>query len=143
MTNHSRRLQTLLAIDSATCAAMGTLLLAAAGPVNTLTRLPAPLLRWAGLVLLPIAAFMAVLTRLQSVPRWSVMLVVAGNVGWVLASIALPVTQLIQPNALGWSFLFAQAAVVAVLARLESSAASSYLRAPSRASIAESSSGLM
>ena len=46
-----------------------------------------------------------------------------GNAGWVLASIALPVADLVHPNALGWAFVIGQAAVVALLAKLERDAA--------------------
>lgn len=113
------RLQPLLAFDAATCAAMGALLLVAADPIAALTHIPAPLLFWAGAVLLPIAAFMAVFSRAMPVPRWAATLVVAGNVAWVLTSIALPAFGLVQPNALGWAFLLGQAAVVALLAKLE------------------------
>lgn len=40
------------------------------------------------------------------------------------ASIALPVPGLVQPNALGWTFLLSQSAVVALLAKLELDASS-------------------
>lgn len=113
------RLQSLLSFDAATCAAMGALLLAAADPVAALTRLPAPLLFWAGAALLPVAAFMAVCSRAAPVPRWAARLAVAGNAAWVLASIALPAFGLVRPNVLGWGFLLGQAAVVALLAKLE------------------------
>jgi len=119
MSTDRLRLQPLLAFDAATCTAMGALLLGAADKIAALTRLPAPLLFWAGAVLLPIAAFMAVLSRARSVPRWAARLVVEGNAAWALASIALPAFGLIQPNALGWAFLLGQAAVVALLAKLE------------------------
>ena len=113
------RLQSLLALDSATCAAMGVLLLAASDTIAALTQLPASLLFWAGAVLLPIAAFFGGLSRVQQVPRWAIMVVVAVNVAWVLASIALPALGLVQPNALGWFFLLGPAAVVLLLAILE------------------------
>jgi len=53
------------------------------------------------------------------VPRWAARLVIAGNAAWVLASVALPAIGLARPNALGWAFLLGQAAVVALLAKLE------------------------
>jgi len=115
-------LQTLLSVDAITCAAMGVLLILAAGLIQDLTGINEPVLFWAGAVLLPVAAFMAVCARLAPVPGWAVSIVVFGNYGWVLASIALPVLGLINPNPLGWLFLIAQAAVVALLAWLEGSA---------------------
>jgi hypothetical protein len=112
----------LLAIDAITCAAMGALLMVAAGPVAALTALPASFLFWAGAVLLPIAAFMALSARLRPVPAAAAGLVVLGNIGWVIASLLLPALGFVTPNALGWIFLAAQAAVVAVLATLEAQA---------------------
>jgi hypothetical protein len=119
MSTYRLRLQPLLVIDAATCAAMGMLLLVASGPVAALTHLPATFLFGAGAVLLPIAAFVAIVSRTTPVPHWAAKLVVQGNLAWVLASIALPVLGLVRPNALGWVFLVGQAAVVALLAKLE------------------------
>lgn len=112
------RLQPLLAFDAATCVAMGALLLATSETIAALTHLPASLLFWAGAVLLPIAVFIGGLSRVQP-PRWAVMVVIIGNIAWGLASIALPTLGLVQPNALGWTFVLGQAAVVLLLAVLE------------------------
>ena len=98
MSTDRLRLQSLLAFDAATCTAMGLLLLTAADMIAALTRLPAPLLFWAGAVLLPIAAFMAVFSRAKPVPRWAARLVIAGNAAWVLASVALPAIGLARPT---------------------------------------------
>ena len=121
MTKLGRRfsLQTILALDAATCAAMGMLLVVASGPIAGLTAIPGLLLFLAGLLLLPIAVFMAVFARAATVPAWAVQVIVAGNVLWVLGSVILPITELITPNGLGWLFLLMQAAVVALLAGLE------------------------
>lgn len=114
-------IQRLLGADALTCAAMGALLLAAAGPVGSLTLLPQDLLRAAGGLLMPIAAFMAVFARARRVPRWASAVVVAGNAGWVVASVAL--LAVLAPNGLGVAFLLAQAGAVALLAWLEFRAA--------------------
>ena len=68
MSTDRLRLQPLLIIDAATCAAMAALLLAASGPVAALTQLPAALLVGAGAVLVPIAVFMAIVSRDTPVP---------------------------------------------------------------------------
>lgn len=115
-------LKTLLRIDAATCLAMGLLLLAASGPLATLTALPPALLFWAGALLLPIAAFMGATALAAEPHRLAVGFIVIGNIFWSLASIALPVAGLIAPNGLGLAFLVAQAAVVLLLAELELSA---------------------
>lgn len=112
-------LKPLLALDAATCAAMGALLLPGSAPIAELTRIPTSLLFWAGASLIPIAAFMAISSRTTPVPGWVAALVVLGNLSWVAASIFLPAVGLIAPNPLGWTFLVGQAGVVAILAKLE------------------------
>ncbi|MCO6383777.1 hypothetical protein GTH22_13655 [Oceanicola sp. 502str15] len=121
MPNHGRRLslQTILAVDAATCVALGMLLVFASGPISVITAIPGSLLFFAGLLLLPIAVFMVIFTQTATVPAWAVQVIVAGNVLWVLGSTILPVTGLIAPNGLGWLFLLGQAAVVALFAGLE------------------------
>jgi hypothetical protein len=117
--NNLLSLKSLLALDAATCAAMGALLLLGSTPIAELTQIPASLLFWAGASLIPIAAFMAISSRTTPVPGWAVTLVVLGNLSWVAASIFLPAVGLIAPNPLGWTFLVGQAGVVAILAKLE------------------------
>lgn len=109
-------LRTILAFDAATCLAMGVVLALGAGPIAAVTGLPPNLLFWAGLVLLPTAAFIAVVARR---PFGSgVRTVVAGNVLWVGASLFVLASST-GANALGVAFVLAQAAVVAVFAWLE------------------------
>jgi len=122
-------LRTLVAVDALTCAAMGAVLLLASAPLAALTDIPQALLFYAGLSLLPIAAFMAVIARRPVVARWALWSIVGGNVLWVAASALLLAGGLIAPNALGWLFVGGQAAVVALLAKLELDAA----RAPAAA----------
>ncbi|GGA62686.1 hypothetical protein [Pelagibacterium lentulum] len=110
-------LKNILALDAATCALMGIALAAAAPTLSPLLTLPQDLLFYAGLLLLPIAGFMAILAR-QAQP-WStgVWLVILGNAAWVLASIVVLATT--GPNMLGAVFLTFQAGVVAMLALAE------------------------
>jgi ABC-type xylose transport system permease subunit len=113
-------LQNVLLLDAATCIAAGALMAFGSNFVAGLTAIPAPLLYWAGLLLFPCAALM-IFAGLQATPsRPIVWLIVFGNIGWVIAS--LGVFAFIAPNALGYIFILAQAAVVAVLALLEHSA---------------------
>jgi hypothetical protein len=114
-------LQSILALDAATCAIMGFLLAFMSGLISSLTLVPAPLLFWAGLLLFPIAGFMAFFSRTSTVPHWAIQMIVLGNVLWVLGSVALPVLGLVSPNSFGWVFILAQAAVVAIFAGLERS----------------------
>ncbi|MHA6645544.1 hypothetical protein [Mesorhizobium sp. A623] len=120
MTNNKHSsLKPLLALDAATCAAMGAVLLLGSTLVAGVTEIPADLLFWAGASLIPVAAFMAISSRTTPVPGWAATLVVVGNLSWVAASIFLPSAGLIAPNALGWAFLVGQAGVIAILAKLE------------------------
>jgi hypothetical protein len=110
-------LQNILLLDAATCVGAGALMAFGSNFVAGLTGIPAPLLTWAGLILFPVAALMAY-AGLQAVPpRPLTWLIVLGNIGWVIAS--LSVFAFIAPNALGYAFVLAQAAAVAVLALLE------------------------
>ena len=117
-------LRNLLNLDALTCSIMGVALIAASEPLSAWTDLPPSLLFWAGILLLPISAFMAVSARFIPVPSWAANFVVLGNCAWVLASLALPLAGWIHPNALGWVLLGGQAGVVTILAIAEFMAAS-------------------
>ncbi len=117
--DHPTFLRTVLLIDAVTGVATGLLMTAGSGTVASLTQIPPALLMTAGASLFPIAAFMAFVAARQ--PTWSagVWLVIFGNIGWVLASLALIATGAIKPNALGIAFVLFQAVAVASLAALE------------------------
>tara|TARA_R100000365_G_C2742488_1_gene71162 strand:+ start:1252 stop:1650 length:399 start_codon:yes stop_codon:yes gene_type:complete len=121
MTNSKKSLslKTLLALDAATCAAMGALLLLGSAPIGEVTQIPVGLLFWAGASLIPIAAFMAISSCTTPVPGWAATLVVLGNLLWIAASIFLPTAGLVAPNPLGWAFLFGQVGIVAILTKFE------------------------
>lgn len=110
-------LKKVLNLDAVTCALMGVALTVAAVPLSTLLALPQSLLFYAGCLLFPIAAFMAVLARQAMPAPAGVWLVILGNAGWVLASFA--VLAVAGPNLLGIGFLIVQALVVALLALVE------------------------
>ncbi len=119
----SLSIRSLLIIDAAACGLMGALLMTASRPLQALTRIPAELLFYAGAILFPIAAFMAITAAFPQPPLAAIWTVILGNLAWIAASIILPFT-LISPNAFGWVFLLGQAGVVAVLAKLERDAVS-------------------
>lgn len=114
-------LRPLLALDAATCAVMGLALDFGARPLAALTGLPAPLLLYAGISLLPIALFMAVAAWRPH--TFAVRLIILGNAAWVAASLALLVSGWVAPNGLGIAFVMVQALAVAALALLEQAAA--------------------
>lgn len=107
----------IILLDAATCAIMGVVLVAASAVLSTLLGLPENLLYYAGLVLLPIAAFMAIVARQSTPPSAGVWLIVIGNIAWVIASIA--VLTIFSPNGLGSAFVLLQAAVVSIFALAE------------------------
>jgi len=120
LTNHPAfLLRNLLLLDAATCTVMGAVLMLAASPLAALTAVPATLLFYAGAVLLPIAAFMAVVAvrALDSHP--AVWLIILGNGLWVIASLWLMAGGWIVPAPLGQAFIAAQALAVAAIAVLE------------------------
>ncbi|WP_137131937.1 hypothetical protein [Rhizobium sp. FY34] len=112
-------LQSILVLDAATCAIMGALLVFTSGFIASITLVPAGVLFWAGLLLLPIAGFIGYLARTPIVPTWAVQMIVLGNALWVLVSVALPMLELIFPNGFGWIFILSQAMVVAIFGSLE------------------------
>jgi hypothetical protein len=112
-------LRNVLVLDAVTCAAMGGLLLVAGGILAGPLGLPHDLLFYAGLLLLPVAAFMALIALPARTSALGVAIVIAGNWLWVAASVALPILGLVAPTALGLAFLLVQAVAVSVLAILE------------------------
>lgn len=117
-TPESKPLKTLLLLDAATCAAMAALLLAGSTFIASVTAIPAALLFYAGIVLLPVAGLMA-FTATRPDSSALVRLIVAGNLLWVAGSIWLIVGPWIAPNALGNAFIAVQALAVTGLAALE------------------------
>jgi hypothetical protein len=109
----------VILVDAVTCVAMGLLLSLAANMLAPLLELPVLLLEYAGLSLLPIAAFMAWVATRSNLSRLSVWLVIAGNAVWVAGSALVLVSDWVSPNPLGQGFVIAQAATVVLLAGLE------------------------
>lgn len=112
-------LKSVLALDALTCAVMGVALMAGAPLLETVTAIPAGLSFVAGVLLVPVAAFMAVVAARFTAEPLAVWLVIAGNGGWVAASLVLVGAELIQPNAFGVAFILGQAAAVTGLALME------------------------
>jgi len=105
--------------DVAISGPFGLLLAVAAGPLADLLGLPAPLLRTAGIVLLPIVAFIAWVASRPAPPKWAVLAVVDVNALWAATSIILLLAAGLSPNALGVAFVVAQAVAVAGIAELQ------------------------
>lgn len=112
---NASRLAHVLVLDAVTCAGMGLALSLFAGPLSGATGLPRGLLLGAGLLLFPVAALMA-MTAARGW-AWAVPLILAGNLAWVLASVALLVA--FRPTVLGVAFVLLQGLAVLALAGLE------------------------
>lgn len=98
--------------DAAASGATGLLLTTAAGPLGPLLDLPEPLMRGAGLVLLPYAALVAWLGSRLALRRNVVRAIVAANLLWAVDSFLLLALGSISPTALGVAFVLVQALVV-------------------------------
>lgn len=112
-------LRKLLMLDAVTCVVMGAALVATAPWLAGFTAIPAALLFYAGLALMPIAAFMAFIALRPTMPPAAVAAIVLGNVLWVIGSVGLLLGPWITPNAIGYAFIGVQAIAVAGLAALE------------------------
>ena len=112
-------LRRVVLADAATSGVTGLLMMLGAGFLAELLGMPAALLDYAGLVLLPFAALVAYLATRESLWRSAVWAVIACNALWAADSVLLLLTGWIEANKLGVAFVIAQALVVAVLAELE------------------------
>jgi hypothetical protein len=110
--------QALLA-DAVTTTLCGSLMLLGAHPLAGMLGLPEILLRIGGAALLPFAALVAYLSLRPTIPRVAVWAVILVNVLWVAESVLLLVSGWVRPNAAGYVFVLAQAAVVLMYAELQ------------------------
>lgn len=112
-------LRRALTLDAAASGATGLLMIAGAGLMEGWLGLPAALLRGAGLVLVPYVAFVVYTGTRETIARSAVWAVIAANGLWAAASALLLVSGWVAPTALGYAFVIAQAAVVALLGELQ------------------------
>ncbi len=115
----SSLLRRVLIVDAVTSGAMGLAMVAFAELFADLLQLPLELVSEAGIVLLPFAAFVGFVASRSEPALIAVWAIIALNVVWVVDSIVLLFTGWVAPNALGYAFVIAQAAVVLVFADFE------------------------
>ena len=84
-----------------------------------LLNLPEALLRETGLFLIAYTALVGWLGTRESLPKALVIIVIAGNAAWTIASIALLFSGAVSPNLLGEIVVVAQAIATGVFAELQ------------------------
>lgn len=109
-------LRRVLLADAVISGATGLLMFVGADVLMDALNLPAALLRSAGLVLLPYAAFVAFVAIQKDLHGAAVWAVIAINALWAINSLILLLSGWVAPNTLGYAFVVAQAIVVAVFA---------------------------
>ncbi|HET8727117.1 MAG TPA: hypothetical protein VFO41_06360 [Alphaproteobacteria bacterium] len=108
-----------LIADATISGATGLLMLLGGGITDGLLGLPAALLRWAGLSLMPFAAFLFWLAAQEQPPVPAVRAAIAVNFLWTAGSVLILVAGRVTQTALGCAFVVAQALVVAVFAEAQ------------------------
>ncbi|MFF3442729.1 hypothetical protein [Streptosporangium sp. NPDC002721] len=109
----------VLRADALLTGGFALLLAVAATPLAGLFALPEPLVRWAGIGLLPFTAFVAYLATRPVPSRGGVRTLIACNALWTVASVVLLFTGWVDPNPLGVAFVVAQALLVGLFAELQ------------------------
>ena len=119
MIHASLLLRRAFLLDTITSGMMALLLTFGAGELAPLLNLPEELLRETGLVLIAYTALVGWLATRPSVPKALIMLVVAGNAVWTLASFALLLSGAVSPNVFGEIAVVAQALATGIFAELQ------------------------
>jgi hypothetical protein len=119
MINPSLFLRRAILADAIFSGASALLLTFGAGALAPWLSLPEALLRETGLFLIAYAALVGWLGTRQSMPKALVMIVIAGNAAWTIASIALLFSGAVTPNLLGEAAIAIQAIAVGAFAELQ------------------------
>lgn len=117
----------LLRIDALLCSMVGLLLIAAAAPISDALGLSTTLVRGVGILLLPWAMFVF-MSAVPALTKTCSRIVIAGNVAWVAATLALAVANTGRATQLGTAALIVQAVAVAVLTAAQYRARSQHWR---------------
>ena len=112
-------LRRVLSADALTCFATGLLMMFGSDGLAELLGLPATLLLYAGVSLIPVAAFLAYLASHEALSQTMVWAVIILNIIWTVGSFLLVLTDWAIPTGFGYAFIIVQAMGVAVFAGLE------------------------
>jgi hypothetical protein len=119
MINPSQFLRRALLADAIFSGVSAVGLTFGAGVFASWLNLPEALLQETGLFLIAYTMLVGWLGARHAVPKVLVMIVVAGNAAWTLASIALLFSGAVAPNLLGEVVVAAQAIATGVFAELQ------------------------
>lgn len=112
-------LRRVLLADSVISGTTGIALALTAGALEPVLGLPVALLRYAGVSLLPFAAFVLWVAKRDHLSRSMVQVVIGLNAAWVAASAGLLLSGQVTPSGIGYAFVIGQAVAVAVLADMQ------------------------
>ena len=112
-------LRNALLLDAVASGATAILAMGGASFLSPWLGLPADLLFWSGIVLVPFVAFLVAMARRDTLARMTLIDIIGINVLWVVASFGLLVSGLVSPTMLGIAFVSAQAIAVALFAELQ------------------------
>lgn len=115
----SRLLKSAFVLDAAGSGAIAALHLLLPAPLHDVLGLPTSVLTGTGLFLAVYASMLVVLARTGVVWSALVRFFVAGNLGWVVASVLLPVTGTLPATTLGELYIALQAGAVLLFAVLQ------------------------
>jgi len=119
MTDNTRFLRRVIAMDAIATGAMALGFVAVASPLSDVFGLPSLALIFVGLALLPFAAWVGWLAKQSHPPLKLVRLLVAANVIWAADSLLLALSDWVSLTAIGTEFVVAQAVITLVAATLE------------------------
>lgn len=112
-------LRQVLWIDAVVSGATGLAMFLFAAPLEAMFGVPATLLRYAGLSLVPFVGVLAYLATRDTLPRPAVWAVIACNAAWAIDSVLLLFTGWVDPTVLGYAFIVGQAVIVAGFAEMQ------------------------
>jgi hypothetical protein len=112
-------LKKAIAADAVVSGAAGLAMMVGSTFLPALLGLPAELLFWAGLALVPFVIELVLILRMKQVPPLFIHALIAINLAWVAASLYVAFGPAFAPNLFGKVFVVAQAAVVAIFAELQ------------------------
>ena len=108
-----------LIADAVISGAAALVMALGAGLLEGFLGVPAALLRYAGIVLIPFAVLVGYLGTRDRFPWAAVWAVITINALWVAGSILLLASGWIMPTALGYTFIIVQALAVGIFGELQ------------------------